>query len=145
MRGPPAAYVVPAWHRIPVRVFTSFVGLTINARILCGERTIVMRTSVSKAKATSAADIRPRAGSLRSPDVGVTQERADRAIGIIIEAIQEIASALDAASVAIMYYIPAKGAEPKEALHKLDCAKQHFARALHLIDEVKQPPASKNA
>ena len=102
-----------------------------------------MRTSVSKVKATSAADIRPRAGSLRSPDVGVTQERAESAIAIIIEAIQEIAFALDAASLAIMYYIPAKGAEPEEALHKLDCVKQHFARALYLIDEVKQPATSK--
>lgn len=51
---------------------------------------------------------------------GSAQERADRAIGIIIEAIQEIAFALDAASAAIMNYIPAKGAEPKAALHKLD-------------------------
>jgi hypothetical protein len=77
------------------------------------------------------------------PKIGVAQERADLAIGLVTEAIQQIAYALDAASVAIMYCIPAKGAELDEASRKLDWVKEHFARAFRLIDKVKQPPMSK--
>ncbi len=32
-----------------------------------------------------------------------------------------------------MYYMPAKGAEPKPALCRLNLAKKHLARALYLI------------
>jgi hypothetical protein len=109
-----------------------------------------MRTSVSNIKTRTrrpndrrAFVARSSPRSRRLPKVGVTQERAERAIGIIIEAIQETALALDAASLAIMYYIPAKGAEPKEALLRLDRVKERFGRALYLIDQVGRPPPAK--
>jgi hypothetical protein len=109
-----------------------------------------MRTSVSNIKTPTrrpndcrAFVARSSARSLRLPKVGVTQERAERAIGIIIEAIQETALALDAASLAIMYYIPAKGAEPTEALLRLARVKERFGRALYLIDKVGRPPSKK--
>jgi|HubBroStandDraft_6_1064221.scaffolds.fasta_scaffold426208_1 hypothetical protein len=109
-----------------------------------------MRTSVSNIKTPTrrpndrrAVVTRSNARSRRLPNIGVTQERAERAIGIIIEAIQETAFALDAASLAIMYYIPAKGAEPKEALLRLDRVKERFGRALYLIDKVGRPPSKK--
>ena len=75
--------------------------------------------------------------------IGSTQEDADRAIGIIIEAIQQIALALDAASLAIMYYIPAEGAEPNEALDKIDRVKERFGRALDLLKTVGCPPSKR--
>jgi hypothetical protein len=102
-----------------------------------------MRTSVSNIKPRTqqpndrhAFVARSSARSRRLPKVGVTQERAERAIGIIIEAIQETALALDAAFLAIMYYITAKGAEPKEASLSLDRVKERFGRALHLLEQV---------
>ena len=109
-----------------------------------------MRTSVSNIQPRTrrpndrrAFVARPNARSRRLPKVGVTQERAERAIEIIIEAIQETSLALDAASLAIMYYIPAKGAEPKEALHALDQVKVRFGRAVHLLEQVGRPPSKK--
>ena len=109
-----------------------------------------MRTSVSNINTRTrrpndrrAFVARSSTRSRRLPKVGVTQERAERAIGIVIEAIQETALALDAASLAIMYYIPAKGAEPKEALLRLDRAKERFGRAIYLIDKVGRPPSKK--
>jgi hypothetical protein len=70
------------------------------------------------------------------------QDRADHATNIIIEAIQEIVSALDLAVHAIMYYMPAKGAEPEASLERLDRVKERFARALYLINQVGQPPSA---
>ena len=109
-----------------------------------------MRTSVANIKIPTrrpndrrAIVARSSARSRRRPKVGVTQERAERAIGIIIEAIQETALALDAASLAIMYYIPAKGAEPDEALDKIDHVKVRFGRAVHLLEQVGRPPSKK--
>jgi hypothetical protein len=71
------------------------------------------------------------------------QERADDAVGTIIEAIQNIAFALDDASVAIMCHIPAKGAEPERGLDRLAGARKGLARALHLITTEMQPPGGK--
>jgi hypothetical protein len=69
------------------------------------------------------------------------QVRADRATGIIIEAIQSVVSALDDAVHAMMYYMPAEGAEPDRALQKLDRVKERFSRAACLIDKVGETPA----
>jgi hypothetical protein len=101
----------------------------------------VKRRAVTNHPAASTRRINGR--SWHVPKIGAAQERADHAIGLVIEAIQQIAYALDAASVAIMYCIPARGAELDEASRKLDWVKEHFARALRLIDKVKQPPMSR--
>jgi hypothetical protein len=73
------------------------------------------------------------------------QARADHATGTIIEAIQNIASALDDAAVAIMYNIPARGAEPDRSLYRLDSARKKLTRALYLTSEEVQRPDSKEA
>ena len=63
----------------------------------------------------------------------------------IIEVIQTIGFALDELVHAIMYYMPAKGADPKPALCRLGSAKKLLARALHLIDEVERSkPKTRN-
>ncbi|HXX52418.1 MAG TPA: hypothetical protein VEI98_14195 [Xanthobacteraceae bacterium] len=91
------------------------------------ERNLIMRALVSKQRR-----------SRRLSKIGVSEESADRTIGLVTQAIQEIASALDAASHAIMYYVPSKRAEPEEASRKLDRAKGHLALAQELFDEVDQ-------
>jgi len=74
--------------------------------------------------------------------IDATQRRADWAAGTIVEVIQNIVSALDAAVLAMMFYMPAKHAEPKEAVQRLERVKGHFARALHLIDKAGERPPS---
>jgi hypothetical protein len=107
-----------------------------------------MRSSVSTVQKRStqiaALGTRSSAPPRRHPKVGVGQDCADHAIGAIIEAIQNIALALDDAAVALMFYLPAKGAEPAEALRKLDHVKERFGRALHLMNLVEHP-TSKNS
>jgi hypothetical protein len=72
------------------------------------------------------------------------QYRADRAIGATIEAIQNIAEALDNAAVAIMYHIPAKFAEPERGLDRVYSARVNLVRALYLLsDEIQQPDSKK--
>lgn len=80
--------------------------------------------------------------SRRLVEIGLPQERADAAIINIIEVMQTIGFALDKSVHAIMYYMPAKAAEPKPALCRLDGAKKHLARALNLIDEQVERPKS---
>jgi hypothetical protein len=66
------------------------------------------------------------------------QARADRAIGVIIGAIQNIALAIDDASIAIMYHIPAENAEPDRGLDRLHSAERRLTRALYLISDAVQ-------
>ena len=80
-----------------------------------------------------------------SVKIGLQQERADPAMINIIEVLQTIGFALDELVHAIMYYVPAKGAEPKPALCRLDSAKKHLARALYLIDRFERSkPKTRN-
>jgi hypothetical protein len=72
------------------------------------------------------------------------QEYADYAISIIAEAIQNVAYALDNAAVAILYNIPAGGAEPDRYLERVGRMNQNLRRALTLIaDNITQPTGAK--
>ena len=63
----------------------------------------------------------------------------------IIEVIQTIGFALDESVHAIMYFMPAKAAEPKPGLCRLESAKKHLSRALYLIDLVERyKPKTRN-
>jgi hypothetical protein len=96
-------------------------------------------------KAVSATERSNAPKSRCSVKIGLPQERADHGMMIIIGVIQTIGFALHESVHAIMYYMPAKGAEPKQALCRLDSAKKHLARALHLIDEVERSkPKTRN-
>lgn len=81
--------------------------------------------------------------SRRLVEIGLPRERAAATTINIIEVIQEIVFALDKSVHAIMYYMPAKAAEPKPALCHLGSAKKHLARALYLIDQKVERPESK--
>ena len=80
-----------------------------------------------------------------SVKIGLPQERADHAMMNIIEVIQTIGFALDESVQAIMYYVPAKGAEPKTTLYHLDSVKKLLAHALYLIDQFERSkPKTRN-
>jgi hypothetical protein len=80
-----------------------------------------------------------QARAAKRPRVGVRQYKADAAIGIIVEAIQQVALAIDDAAVALMFYLPATGAEPDEAIRKLDSSKRRLSRFFELADRLSQP------
>jgi hypothetical protein len=94
-------------------------------------------TGVVRKSAQSGTPLRGRVG--RSTGVGIDQHDADHAVGNIIEAIQQIALALDGAAVALMFYLPAKGSESSEAVRRLGRAQERFARAVHLFDGINRP------
>jgi hypothetical protein len=66
--------------------------------------------------------------------IGVAQEYADRATDEIIEVIDALTNALQNAVLAMMYYRPAKGAEPYQARKKLELVKGHLYHALRQLD-----------
>src|SRR4051812_6669447 len=79
----------------------------------------------------------------RYPRVGVEQEQADHAIGNIIEAIQDMALAINDAAMALMFYLPARGAEPEPALQRLDTVKKRCLRAVDVADNARHPLSRK--
>lgn len=94
------------------------------------------RPTVRASQATQPRAKTSRAASFASRPTarGRQQPELDTAIFIISEAIQQIGYALEAASVAIMYYV--YDPEPEDSLGTLDRAKANLTDAIKSIDKV---------
>ena len=104
---------------------------------------VKIMSSPSNAVSVTERSTAPKSRSLVK--MGLPKKRVDEAIIDIIEVIQSVGFALNELVHAIMYYMPAKGAEPKPALCGLDTAKEHLARALWLIDQIERSkPKTRN-